>query len=169
MLEHQRGSLLEEKEALARALAEARSHMQMVQDRRHETELALQHSQASLDSHRSSLARLQAQSHRMRERYEQLKDQLSSGEEPGMAMGDRLQILLAQRAEAEQALVEGRDRHANIEQQIRQVHGTLSECEQEVASAREGLETQRLKDQELIVRLQTLEEQIAGENTRSMS
>ena len=105
----------------------------------------------------------------MRERYEQLKDQLSSGEEPGMAMGDRLQILLAQRAEAEQALVEGRDRHANIEQQIRQVHGTLSECEQEVASAREGLETQRLKDQELIVRLQTLEEQIAGENTRSMS
>ena len=80
-----------------------------------------------------------------------------------MAMGDRLQILLAQRAEAEQALVEGRDRHANIEQHIRQVHGTLSECEQEVASAREGLETQRLKDQELIVRLQTLEEQIAGE------
>ena len=163
VLESQRGSLLEEKEALARALAEARSNMQLAQDSRHETELALQHSQASLDSHRSSLARLQAQSHRMRERYEQLKEQLSSGEEPGMAMGDRLQILLAQRAEAEQALAEGRDRHANIEQQIRQAHGVLSECEQEVASAREALESQRLKDQELVVRLQTLQEQIVEE------
>ena len=162
-LERQRGSLLEEKEALTQTLAEARSQMQMAQDRRHETELALQHSQASLDSHRSSLARLQAQSHRMRERYEQLKGQLSSGEEPGMAMGDRLQILLDQRAEAEQTLVEGRDRHANIEQQIRQAHGTLSECEQEVASAREVLESKRLKDQELTVRLQTLQEQIAEE------
>ncbi|MAF08678.1 MAG: chromosome segregation protein SMC [Acidiferrobacteraceae bacterium] len=159
-LERQRKDLLEEKEVMTRALSAARLQVQSMQDRRHETELALQHSQASLDSHRSSLARLQVQSHRMRGRYQQLKGQISSGEDPGMALGERLQILLAQRAEAEGALAEGRDRHASIEQQIRQVHGSLSECEQEVASAREVLESKRLKDQELSVRLQTLQEQI---------
>ena len=160
-LERQRKDLLEEKEVLTRTLAEARTRTQAAQDRRHETELTLQHSQASLESHHSSLARLQAQSGRMRERYEQLKEQLSTGEDPGIAMGDRLQTLLSQRSEAEQALAEGRNRHAAIEQEIRQVQGTLSECEQEVASARESLENKRLKDQELTVRLQTLEEQIA--------
>jgi len=162
-LEHQREGLLEEKEVMTTALSAARLQVQSMQDRRHETELALQHSQASLDSHRSSLARLQAQSHRMRERYDQLKGQISSGENPGMAMGERLQILLAQRTEAEEALAQGRDHHASIEQQIRQIHGSLSECEQEVASAREVLESKRFKDQELSVRLQTLQEQIANE------
>jgi len=88
---------------------------------------------------------------------------MSSGENPGMAMGERLQILLAQRTEAEEALAQGRDHHASIEQQIRQIHGSLSECEQEVASAREVLESKRFKDQELSVRLQTLQEQIANE------
>jgi chromosome segregation protein len=160
-LERQRKDLLEEKEVLTRTLSEARAQTQAAQDRRHETELTLQHSQASLESHHSSLARLQAQSGRMRERYEQLKQQLSTGEDPGIAMGDRLQTLLSQRSDAEQALAEGRNRHAAIEQEIRQVQGTLSECEQEVASAREILESKRLKDQELTVRLQTLEEQIA--------
>jgi chromosome segregation protein len=160
-LERQREALLTEKEALTRKLSEARVQAQAAQDRRHEAELALQHSQASLESHRSSLSRLQAQSSRMQQRYEQLSQQLSTGEDPGVAMGDRLQILLTQRSEAEQALAEGRNRHSTIEQEIRQVQGALSECEQEVASARENLESKRLKDQELAVRLQTLEEQIA--------
>ena len=160
-LERQRKDLLEEKEVLTRTLSEARAQTQAAQDRRHETELTLQHSQASLESHHSSLARLQAQSGRMRERYEELKEQLTTGEDPGIARGDRLQTLLSQRSEAEQALAEGRNRHAAIEQEIRQVQGTLSECEQEVASAREILETKRLKDQELTVRLQKLEEQMA--------
>ena len=160
-LERQREALLTEKEALTRKLSEARVQAQAAQDRRHEAELALQHSQASLESHRSSLSRLQAQSSRMQQRYEQLSQQLSTGEDPGVAMGDRLQILLTQRSEAEQALAEGRNRHSTIEQEIRQAQGALSECEQEVASARENLESKRLKDQELAVRLQTLEEQIA--------
>tara|TARA_B100000029_G_scaffold492739_1_gene554399 strand:- start:201 stop:3707 length:3507 start_codon:yes stop_codon:yes gene_type:complete len=159
-LERQREALLTEKEVLTRTLSEARVQAQAAQDRRHETELALQHSQASLESHRSSLARLQAQSSRMQQRHEQLSQQLSTGEDPGVAMGDRLQTLLTQRSEAEQALAEGRNQHSAIEQQIRQVQGALSECEQEVASARENLENKRLKDQELTVRLQTLDEQI---------
>ena len=97
----------------------------------------------------------------MQQRHEQLSQQLSTGEDPGVAMGDRLQTLLMQRSEAEQALAEGRNEHSAIEQQIRQAQGALSECEQEVASARENLENKRLKDQELTVRLQTLDEQIA--------
>ena len=104
VLERQREALLTEKELLTRSLSESRAQAQAAQDRRHEAELALQHSQASLESHRSSLSRLQAQSSRMQQRYEQLSEQLSMGEDPGVAMGERLQTLLTQRSEAEQAL-----------------------------------------------------------------
>ncbi|MCP4828029.1 MAG: chromosome segregation protein SMC [Proteobacteria bacterium] len=164
VLEQRRTALLGEKEALSNALTQSRSGAQAAQETRHDTELALQHSQASLESIKSSLNRLQVQSERMHARHQELKVQLEKGDDPGLALNSRLQILLEQRAEAESKLAETRNAHAALEEQIRELHGGLSECEQEVATARDALEAERLKAQELSVRSETLLEQIDAEN-----
>ncbi len=89
----------------------------------------------------------------MQNRYDELKQQLESGEDPGVALGERLQTLLAQRTEAESALATGRNDHAVIESKIREQHVALSSREQEVAAARDALQEEKMKAQELSVRL----------------
>ena len=155
--------LLGEKDVIGQALAQARQHVQLARDRRHETELVLQHARASLETHQASVQRLAAQSERMQARYDELKQRLESGEDPGIALGERLQTLLTQRAEAESLLATGRHDHTLIETRIREQHGALSAKEQEVASARDALQDERLKAQELSVRLDTLAESVRAE------
>jgi len=162
-LEQQRSMLLGEKDVIGQALAQARQHVQLARDRRHETELVLQHARASLETHQASVQRLAAQSERMQARYDELKQRLESGEDPGIALGERLQTLLTQRAEAESLLATARHDHTLIETRIREQHGALSAKEQEVASARDALQDERLKAQELSVRLDTLAESVRAE------
>jgi chromosome segregation protein len=164
VLEEKRLALLNEKEALTRALAHSRTDTQAAREKLHNTELALQHSQASLDSLKSSLNRLEVQGGRMRARHQELKAQLAKGDDPGEALNVRLKTLLDQRAVAESQLADTRNAHAAIEEQIRDLQGSLSECEQEAATARDALEGERLKAQELSVRSETLLEQINASN-----
>ena len=133
--------------------------VQQARDDRHQIELALQHSQASLESHQASLQRLNAQSERMKRRYDELERLIQSGDQPDIALGERLQISLNQKTEAETALAVGRHDHSSIETQIRDLHSSLSEREQEVAVARDLLQDEKLKGQEVAVRLETLSEQ----------
>ena len=161
--ERRRLSLLAEQGEISQALASARQRVQASRDQRHETELALQHSRASLESHLASLRRLQVQSERMQKRHGELKELIERGENPGVALGERLQTLLMQRTEAETALANGRNDHSMVEGRIREMHASLSACEQEVAAAKDALQDQKLKGQELAVRLETLGEQIKSE------
>jgi len=162
-LERQRSALLAQKDEITQALAKARHEAQQARDRRHETELLLQHARASLETHQASVQRLAAQGERMQTRYDELKQQLESGEDPGVALGERLQTLLAQRTEAESALATGRNDHAVIESKIREQHVALSSREQEVAAARDALQEEKMKAQELSVRLETITESIRAE------
>jgi chromosome segregation protein len=158
-LERQRNAFLSEKDNLSQNLSQARLAVQQARDDRHQIELALQHSQASLESHQASLQRLNAQSERMKRRYDELERLIQSGDQPDIALGERLQILLNEKIEAETALAVGRHDHASIETQIRDLHSSLSEREQEVAVARDLLQDEKLKGQEVAVRLETLSEQ----------
>ncbi|MBT5189855.1 MAG: chromosome segregation protein SMC [Proteobacteria bacterium] len=158
-LERQRNAFLGEKDNLSQNLSQARLAVQQARDDRHQIELALQHSQASLESHQASLQRLNAQSERMKRRYDELERLIQSGDQPDIALGERLQMLLNQKTEAETALAVGRHDHSSIETQIRDLHSSLSEREQEVAVARDLLQDEKLKGQEVAVRLETLSEQ----------
>ena len=164
VLEEKRLALLNEKEGLTRVLAGSRTDTQAAREKLHDTELALQHSQASLDSLKSSLNRLEVQGSRMRARHQELKIQLAKGDDPGEALNARLKTLLDQRALSESQLADTRNAHAAIEEQIRDLQAGLSECEQEAATARDALEGERLKAQELSVRSETLLEQINASN-----
>ena len=57
----------------------------------------------------------------------------------------------------------GRNDHAVIESKIREQHVALSSREQEVAAARDALQEEKMKAQELSVRLETITESIRAE------
>jgi chromosome segregation protein len=163
-LERNREILLDNRDQLTDALAGAR---QVVHDRRdqlHATELEIQGLQVSVDSIRSTMERLVSQSKRVEGHQTELEKVLDRGDEPERDYKQKLDDLLKNRQAAEQRLVLARTDYSQKEEILREERAQLSECDQEIAAARDVLEQHRIQAREYSVRFETLVDQIKSGN-----
>ena len=154
--------LLQEKQQVSDALIQARRAVQDNRDQLHRAELDLQGVRASLESLQAGQARLTTQHQQTAFRHQELEHTLRVGVEPEQVLRQRLDELLDRRVEVETRLTVARNDYAQFDENLRDTQALVSECEQRVAVARDTLQEQQLKAQELDVRVDTLREQIEG-------
>jgi chromosome segregation protein len=152
--------LLKEKQQVSDVLIQARRAVQDNRDQLHRAELDLQGVRASLESIQAGRVRLTTQHQQTAFRLQELEHTLRVGVEPEQVLRQRLDELLDSRIEVETRLTAARNDCAQFDEALRDTQALVSECEQRVAVARDALQEQQLKAQELDVRMDTLREQI---------
>jgi len=152
--------LLKEKQQVSEVLIQSRRAVQDNRDQLHRAELDLQGVRASLESLQAGLERLTAQHQQAAFRHQELEHTLRVGVEPEQVLRQRLDELLDSRIEVETRLTAARNEYAQYDENLRDTQALVSECEQRVAVARDALQEQQLKAQELDVRMDTLREQL---------
>jgi chromosome segregation protein len=163
-LERNREILLENRDQLTEVLASARQAVHERRDQLHATELEIQGLQVSVDSIRSTMERLVVQSSRVEQHQLELERTLARGDEPERDYKQKLDELLKNRQAAEARLGLARSDYSQKEETLRGERARLSECEQEIAVARDVLEQHRIQVREYSVRFETLNEQIKDGN-----
>lgn len=159
-LERNRETLLRDRDLLTENLSQARDDVHKQRDQLHSAELELQRLQVTVDSTRSTMERLSVQSKRIEEHQQQLEAALARGENPELDHKTTLEQLLSDQEETTNRLTGVRENYTSKEETLRTQRAELSECEQELATAREALEKHRLRASEYTVRLEALEDQI---------
>ncbi len=162
MLEMERSELVEERGRLTEVVSVSRQRIQHQRNELHTFELELQRAEASRDALNASIDRLMIQIESNQRRKSELAETLDHEEEPITALNQQLQQLLQRRQETEKRLSSSRSAHSDLEVEFRDQYTRLSEYEQDVAAARDLLEEQRMRMQELSVRSETLLEQITA-------
>jgi chromosome segregation protein len=163
-LERDRETLLENRNQLTEVLTSARQEVHERRDQLHATELKIQGLQVSVDSIRSTMERLAVQSKRVEQHQLELERTLDRGDEPERDYNQKLDELLKNRQAAEERLGLARKDYSQKEEALRGERARLSECEQEIAVARDVLEQHRIQAREYSVRFETLNEQIRAGN-----
>jgi chromosome segregation protein len=163
-LERDRETLLENRDQLTGVLTSARQAVHERRDQLHATELEIQGLQVSVDSIRSTMERLAVQSKRVEQHQLELERTLDRGDEPERDYKQKLDELLKNRQAAEERLGLARTDYSQKEETLRGERARLSECEQEIAVARDVLEQHRIQEREYSVRFETLNEQIKAGN-----
>ena len=108
-----------------------------------------------------SLQRMENQIVHLKARREALRAELEQGTDPLQALDAELAVLLARRVQVEQELAQARQRLADVEETLRRLERERADVEQQAQDQRAGLEQMRLVRQEIKVRRQTLNEQVA--------
>ena len=162
MLEMERSELVEERGRLTEVVSVSRQRIQHQRNELHTFELELQRAEASRDALNASVDRLMIQIESNQRRKSELAETLDHEEEPITELNQQLQQLLQRRQETEKRLSSSRSAHSDLEVEFRDQYTRLSEYEQDVAAARDLLEEQRMRMQELSVRSETLLEQITA-------
>ena len=162
MLEMERSELVEERGRLTEVVSVSRQRIQHQRNELHTFELELQRAEASRDALNASVDRLMIQIESNQRRKSELAETLDHEEEPITELNQQLQQLLQRRQETEKRLSSSRSAHSDLEVEFRDQYTRLSEYEQDVAAARDSLEAQRMRMQELSVRSETLLEQITA-------
>ena len=162
MLEMERSELVEERGRLTEVVSVSRQRIQHQRNELHTFELELQRAEASRDALNASVDRLMIQIESNQRRKSELAETLDHEEEPITELNQQLQQLLQRRQETEKRLSSSRSAHSDLEVEFRDQYTRLSEYEQDVAAARDSLEEQRMRMQELSVRSETLLEQITA-------
>ena len=162
MLEMERSELVEERGRLTEVVSVSRQRIQHQRNELHTFELELQRAEASRDALNASVGRLMIQIESNQRRKSELAETLDHEEEPITELNQQLQQLLQRRQETEKRLSSSRSAHSDLEVEFRDQYTRLSEYEQDVAAARDSLEEQRMRMQELSVRSETLLEQITA-------
>ncbi len=160
-LEQQREELIRQRDSQRAVLEEARSRAQQTRNHAHEIKLKVETLNTELNSTRQAMERLNSQLEQVRGRREELDKALSESEAPLAEMNQELEQLLEQRVTVEAELAEARKQLEAIEHELRQLDEARGQAEQGVLDVRSQLEQIRINQQEVKVRRQTIEEQIA--------
>jgi chromosome segregation protein len=158
--ETQRGQLIDSRQSLQTALEAARTVELTERDARHSLEIERQGLQTQLESTRASLARLAGQQSQLSARRAELAQLLSVDNPPELGFKQKLDEFLAQRVEVERRLAAARQAVTNIEVQLRAQEDARHRKEKQVQELRERLEAERVARQEILVRRDTLAEQV---------
>ncbi|MDJ0956233.1 MAG: chromosome segregation protein SMC [Arenicellales bacterium] len=110
---------------------------------------------------KENIQRLENQYAGIVERRQQLTSILSQDEEPATDLKSRLEDLLGQRVSVEQRLTAARTEVERLDESIRETEQKRVTHEQDAQSVRGEIETERVARQEVVVRRDTLGEQIS--------
>jgi chromosome segregation protein len=157
----EREALEGERQILRERLEQTREGARRAREASHELALRVQGLRSTEASTREAMARTEAQLAELESRREELEGVLREGEAPVRALQEELDGLLANRVEIERELGEARGAVQSGEAALRELEQGRQRAERAVEDVRAGLERLRIAFQEVTVRRQTLQEQLA--------
>ena len=160
--EGRRVGLEKDRQRLRESLEAAREKARADRAAAQEIEIRVESRRSSLDSASLSMQRFQEQVARFAARKNELESQLASGVAPLADQEKKLEVLLAERVEAEERLAAARRRVQELEASLRDLQERRNARDGAVGEVREALEAARLAAGENKVRLQTAMEQFAA-------
>ena len=151
-------------------LAEARSRWQKANSEGHSVALQLESTRAQKTSIEQSIKRCETQLAATRERIRELETTEDLQHKPLHELCETLEIKLAEKVTSEAALAAARESVLQQEKLFRDKEQERGERELELQELRTELEQARIGHQEIIVRVQTLEERLeaVGQTPRAL-
>jgi chromosome segregation protein len=159
-LEEERATLDAQRSPLLLRRDSARSGLAAVGDKRHELALKAGSRQASLESLRQSLERMDTQMSQMQQRYLGLSEQLAKVVQPEKLHAGEMDQLLKRRVETETRLTSARARLQELENDYREKDGERQQAIQNSDDIRRDLERARLQQQELELNARAIQRQV---------
>jgi len=156
----QREELTQERETYKDQLEEIRIKAREDREQSHALEIRLRGIKTEYNSIEQGMTRLKGQLDQVSMRRKNLLDQLKNKDDPIQQLTDELEQHLESRIYVEEQLVKARQQVEELEQCLREFDHQRAQVEQNLQTLRSELETIRINSQELIVRRETLKEQI---------
>ncbi|MDH5484871.1 MAG: chromosome segregation protein SMC [Gammaproteobacteria bacterium] len=161
VLSREREELTGQRESIQNRLHEARSKAQSERELVHELAIQIESKRTAKRSLEQNIERMSRQLEMQQQRRTELTTLLSAGSEPVEKMQQELEVLLEQRLEVEEQLLEARRAVEAIDNLLRELEQKRGEHEQKSQMIRSSLEQARINSQEVRVRTQTVQEQLA--------
>ena len=158
--EARRAALQARRQEVQERLAEGRTREAAARERAHEIEIESRTLQTALESTRASIARLEGQLGTLRARREELEELLAGNEDPDAELKRELNAQLTRRLEVEERLTAARAAASEIDAELRRQEQARAQQEREAQAMRTALEAERVTRQELLVRRDTLADQV---------
>ncbi len=161
-LEAEKQKLADEQTSLQNALNEARQRADADRDAGQELAIRVESMRSSREATANNLERMTSRIEQLTTRQAMLNELLSSqDEDPLTALEASLKDNLGSRLAAETALTQSRSALDNVELRLREHEQARLEHDSEAQKKREALQQEQIASQEVLVRLKTIEEQLA--------
>jgi chromosome segregation protein len=158
--EARRDELARGRESAQAALDAARTREREARDELHRAQVERQGLQTAHDSTSEAIRRLESQLAQLTARREELAHVLAADNQPEVEFKQRLDALLGQRLEIEAELNAARTTVGEIEAALRTQEQSRHQHERAAQEVREQMEGEKVARQELLVRRDTLVEQV---------
>ncbi|MBI2993708.1 MAG: chromosome segregation protein SMC [Gammaproteobacteria bacterium] len=163
----QREELVRLRDKHREALDAARSQWQSTHEHSHEIALRLE----SISSQRASLdqaiQRTRMQISGLDARMQEVESGIADSRAPLAELRSSLDARLADKSRSERELAAARESVQSLDHAVRESERDRSGCEQRIEELRASLESARLAAQEVLVRVQTLEEQLQASGQKA--
>jgi len=158
--ESRREQLNAQREPLSDELERARHQERSARDERQAKQIDFERFQSSVSSLNESITRLTAQLENQLARRNELASILEDGDDPSDVLREQLQVLLESRIEVEAQLSKARNDLTDFENKMKNADQERMNFDRKSQSVRDTLEGIRVSRQELLVRRNTLSEQL---------
>ena len=158
--EDTRTQLLQERAQLEGDLKQARDQAQQHRTQSHALALKMERLGSAASSLRDGIDRLTGQSKQLRQRHQQLHQQLQDANTPDEAEQDKLKTLIDQRVTIEKSVSAARDALAQSQQELNALDGERQTADQAISKMRDDKESAKLRFNSLEVKMQGLSEQM---------
>jgi len=161
-METEKKALSDEQARLQSALAETRTRADADRDAGQELAIRVESMRTAKEATQQNLERMTSRIEQLEQRQSMLSELLASeDEDPLTALEASLKDNLGARLAAETALTQSRSQLDNVELRLREHEQSRLEHDSEAQKKREALQNEQMASQEVVVRLKTIEEQLA--------
>lgn len=161
--EQRRDELTSQRAELSDALERARQQERSARDERQAKQIELERIQSNRASLVESIARLSQQLEGQAVRRAELAALIDNEEDPTIVMQEQLQVLIEKRLEIERELSKARNDLAEYENQMKNADQARLGFDRQSQTARDSLESVRMSRQELVVRRDTISEELGND------
>ncbi len=155
-----RDQLSQQKDGLVSTLEDARASERQARDERQAKQIELERNQSSLVALTESIARLSQQLEKQTVRRAELAAIIETDEDPTAGLREQLQGLLENRLGVEKELSKARNDLADFENQMQNADQQRLGFDRQSKGIRDNLESVRMGRQELLVRRDTISEEL---------
>lgn len=163
-----REELTSQRDQLVSELEESRDQERMARDQRQAKQIESERLQSSFTSLTESVMRLQSQLEGQAARRTELAELLGNDEDPTAPLREKLQALLESRLDVEKNLSKERNALSEFENQMQSADQQRLGFDRRSKTARDSLEQVRMSRQEMVVRRDTIAEQLDNSTEEQM-
>ena len=167
--EQRRTQLSEQKASLVDSLEQARSKEQQARDDRQAKQIELERNQSSSTALAESIARLSQQLEGQATRRSELAAIIETDEDPTEGLREQLQGLLESRLTIEKSLSSARNDLAEFENKMQDADQQRLGFDRQSQTVRDSLESVKMARQELLVRRNTISEELGQDETQMLN